>query len=238
MRVPGKRQRDARRNTREDIRLVDQQQDRIVRADASQRSGQIINAAKFAMTKPIGDLIADSREPKPPAFRTKQHGVVLEQRNAHARERAAHTRYVMPPIVIAEDRPDAERRGEPRKLGRPYRIGNTLGHEPVRRDEVAQDHDEVGPQGVRGIDDVTNMRKRHVRAAGMDVGDHRDRQRVASRPCGQLRCIARNDELHAARWRRRKSPSPPRSTRPIPPLRSATDAGSRVTCGPPEAAWF
>ena len=61
MRVPGKRQRDARGNPRENIRLMDQEQHRIVRTDAGQCSGQIIDATKFAVTQPVGNLIANAR---------------------------------------------------------------------------------------------------------------------------------------------------------------------------------
>ena len=100
----------------------------------------------------------------------------------HAGERRTHAGEVVPPIVIAEDRPGSERGLKPRQFGRPQRIGNRLELEmPVPSLEIAKQHDEVGLQSLRRVDDALNVRQRHVGTAGMQVGDHRDGKFAAAR---------------------------------------------------------
>ena len=72
-------------------------------------------------------------QPELPPRRAEQYGIVFEHRNLHAGERAAHAGKIVPPIVIAEDRPGAERRLKPRQFGGPNRIGDRLGLEAGTR---------------------------------------------------------------------------------------------------------
>ena len=58
MRVAAKRQRHPRRYARKDVRLVSEQHHGVVCSHLRQRPSQIVDAAKAAMTKPMGKLIA------------------------------------------------------------------------------------------------------------------------------------------------------------------------------------
>src|SRR5271154_2854580 len=167
MRVAGERKRHATWNFWKNIRLMGQEQHRIVGFDARQSARQIVDAAKFAMTEVIRKLIAQSRQPELLSGRTKHHGVVFEYRYAGAGQRAAHAMKVMPPIVIAKDRPGSERSIEPRQFAGPDRIDDWFGLEPVPRGEIAEQYDEVGLQAICGVDHLANMRQRHVWTAGM-----------------------------------------------------------------------
>ena len=124
--MAGKRERHAIRNRRKNVRLVGQKQHRIVGSDLRKRARQIVDAAEAAVAEPVGELIAEPGQPKPLSRRAQQHGVVFQDRYLHAGERAAHAGKIVPPIVIAEDRPGSERRLKPRQFGRPQRIGDRL----------------------------------------------------------------------------------------------------------------
>ncbi len=39
---------------------------------------------------------------------------------------------------------------------------------------IAQHHDQIGLERLRGIDDLAHARNAHIGAAGMDIGDDRD----------------------------------------------------------------
>ncbi len=101
---------------------------------------------------------------------------------------------VVPPIVIAEDRPGAERRRKPRQLRRPDRIGHLREGEAVRGDEVAEQQHDVGLQRARPIDNAADVFELHVGTAGVQIGDHGDGELAARRPARQSRRIARDDE--------------------------------------------
>ena len=64
MGMAGERQRDAWRHLRENIRLVHQQDHRIVGGDARERAGQIVDAAEAAGAEPIRELVAEPGEPE------------------------------------------------------------------------------------------------------------------------------------------------------------------------------
>ena len=89
----------------------------------------------------------------------------------HVGERAAHAVEVVPPIVIAEDRPGSERSLEPRQFGRPDRIGDRLGLEAVPRYEIAEQDDEIGLQRIGGVDHL-----RECAAASCRARRHAGRQ--------------------------------------------------------------
>ena len=70
----------------ENIRLVHQQDHRIVGGDARQRAGQIVDAAEAAVAEPVGDLVAEPGQPEAAGRLAEQHGVVFQHRNAHLRQ--------------------------------------------------------------------------------------------------------------------------------------------------------
>jgi hypothetical protein len=91
----------------------------------------------------------------------------------HIGQSAADVGNIVPPIMVAQYRPGSERRGKPRKFGCPRRVGNSC-REAVCRGVIAQQNDDVGFQGVGGVDDTADMQQRHVRSAGVNVGDDGD----------------------------------------------------------------
>ena len=110
MGVSGKGQSNPRRYSRKNIRLVREQDDRVIGLDLRQRAREIVDAAEAARSDAMGDLIADTGNPDPLALRTEQDRLIFQERYAHARKRAAHAGEIVPPVVIAEYRPNPERR--------------------------------------------------------------------------------------------------------------------------------
>ena len=137
---PDERQRHARRHIGENVRLVSEQQHGIVGLHPRQRSRQIVDAAELAVPKPVGELIAEAGEPKPLPGLTEQHRVVFQDRQLRFGKRAAHAFEIVPPIVIAEDRPAAERRLESRQFGRPVGVGDGRRLERIPGPEIAKQH--------------------------------------------------------------------------------------------------
>ena len=84
--------------------------------------GEIVLAAELPRPEPVRDLIAEAGEPETGRAVAEQHGAVLEQGMPTFIERAARPADIVPPVVIAEDRPHAERRREPRELAGPDRM--------------------------------------------------------------------------------------------------------------------
>ena len=179
---------------RKNVRLVHQKEDRIVGSDLRQRAGQVVDAAKAAVAEPIGELIADPSKPKSLPRAAEHHRFVFQDGNLRRRRARSDADEIVPPIVIAEDRPNSERSFEPRQFGRPDRIGDPLIRKAVGRDVVAEQNDKIGAQQIGGIDDLPNVRQRHVRSAGVKVGDHRDGQLAARRPARRIERIAGHDE--------------------------------------------
>ena len=128
-----------------------------------ERAGQIVDAAKSAVAEPMSELVAEAGKPELLPRRAEQHGLVFQKRNVHVGERAAHAVKIVPPVVIAEDRPGAERRFEPRQFGSPVRIGDRLDLELIPRLEIAEQHDQVGLQRIGGIDDMPDVRQQSYR---------------------------------------------------------------------------
>ena len=158
-----------------------------------------------------------------------------------SRERAAHAFKIVPPIVIAEDRPGAERRFEPRQFGRPDPHRRPARLELVPGLEIAEQHDEVGAQRVGRIDDVADVRQRHIGTAGMQVGDHRDGELAAGRPARRRQRIGRDNEaerldragIGGGRGRRQSGESSARGEKTTPRqarLRRAAAAAVRWCC--------
>ena len=106
----------------------------------------------------------------------------------------AHAGKIVPPVVIAEDRPGAERGVKPRQFHRPLDLRHLLGGEAVARDIVAEKDDEIRFQAIGGIDDLANVLQHHVRSAGMQIGDHGDGELAVFRPCRRRRRVTRDGE--------------------------------------------
>ena len=135
--------------------------DRIVGRDLRERARQIVDAAKAAVSEPVGDLVAEAGEPEPLARRAEQHRVVFETGMPDVGKAPRMPCEIVPPVVIAEDRPHAERRPQPCRARPPTPDRrHVLGDEAKGRDIVAEQHDDVGVQRVRGIDDVLDVRER------------------------------------------------------------------------------
>jgi hypothetical protein len=178
------------RHLRKNVGLVHQEHDRVIGVHPRERTRQIVDAAKPPPSDPMRELIADARQPEFLPRRAQQHRVVFKNRDTGVRECAAHAMQIVPPIVIAEDRPDAERRAKPAELTRPQRIVDRHEVELVKRLEIAEQHDSVAVQRVRGVDNVRDVRQRHVRAAGIQVGDHRDGELLPRRPVRRRQRVA------------------------------------------------
>ncbi len=121
---------------------------------------QIVLAAEAVGPEPVRELIAETGEPERLPVDRKLDSIVLEHRDAHVGESAAHPRKIEPPIVVAEDRPRPERRGKPRHLGRPDRIRHVLGDEAVLGDKVAEQNDQIRSQRIGRVDHLTDVRER------------------------------------------------------------------------------
>jgi hypothetical protein len=179
---------------RENVGLVREKDDGIVRSHLRQRSRQVVDAAEAAVPKPIRELIAQAGEPKSLSLGAQHHRIVLEQRNARVRKRAADVGNFVPPIVVAEDRPRTERRADPRQFARPDRVRNALIHKTVCRGVIAEQDDKVGFQSTGGICHAANVGQCHVRAAGVEVRDDGHGKLAARRPAGRIERVARDDE--------------------------------------------
>ena len=111
--------------------------------------------------------------------------------------------------MIAEDRPDAERRASRASSAAQTGCGTRSVDEAMGGEIVAKQHDQVGPQAIGGIDDLPDMVEPHVGPAGVQVGDDADGEPLALRP---------------ARRRHGDSASPPG-----PSARSLTGIGRGAT---------
>src|SRR5262245_39452839 len=72
MSVAREGQRNALRHARKNVRLVREQDDRIVSGDLGQCARQIVDATEAATAEGTGKLIADAREPESFALATEQ----------------------------------------------------------------------------------------------------------------------------------------------------------------------
>ena len=174
MGMAGERECHTRWHLGENVRLMHEQNHRIIGADAGQGAGQIVRAPKLVATKAISDLVPKSRQPEAPAARSQKHRVIFHERHVCPVKRAAHAVDVVPPVVIAENRKDTERCMQTAKLARPCRVRHALGDEMVGCEIVAQHHGEIAAKLVGGIDHLPHPVESHVGSAGVQIGDDRD----------------------------------------------------------------
>ena len=96
--MAGERQRDAVGHARKNIRLVNEQEDGIARADLRQRARQVVFTAEAAVPEEMRELIANAGEPELPALRSELDRVVFQNGDAGIGERAAHGGDFVPPV--------------------------------------------------------------------------------------------------------------------------------------------
>ena len=233
------RQRDAFGHAGENVRLVDQAARRDRRSGfggacpADRRCRESVPARSNALpdrqVRPAR-ISAWTRRAAPRRFRAPEC--------ARPASALADAMSVVPPVVIAEDRPDAERRMQPCQFGAPERIVDRLDRIFVPGFEIAEQDDEVGPQRIRGVDDARDLRQRDVRSAGMQVGDHRDGELLSRRPVRRRQGVGRDQKIGrldgagiGAGRARRKADQPDTSGDQLPAAHAGLCRDRRSLCG-------
>ena len=74
--------------------------------------------------------------------------------------------------MVAEDGEDAKRRLELRQGRRDLGHADPPRHEAMPGQVIAEHDDHVGAKPVGGGDDLFDPRHRHMRLAGMEIGEH------------------------------------------------------------------
>jgi hypothetical protein len=140
-------QRHALRHLRKNIGLVRQEDHGGVVAGLGERSGEVVDAVEPPGTTHEGDLVTEAGEPKRAIALLDAHDVVLEDRDVNVAQRAGGDdrplalplrRRVIPPVVIAENGEDAERRPQPRQDGGDLGHPDATGHEPMSGDVISE----------------------------------------------------------------------------------------------------
>ena len=191
------------RHLREDVRLVRHQHDRrAVLGDAGKRTRQVVDAAETAVAERMGELVAEAGQPEGrPVLRLQAHHVVFHQRMSLAAKAPPHAVDVVPPVVIADDAVDAERRRQVGERPAPFGRRHHRGAEASQAGDVVAEEQRStsGSRLLATDDDLGDARQRHPRIAGMDVGD-RPPCGAASAAAGQPRqrqAIARHHQAEA-----------------------------------------
>ena len=121
----------------------------------------------------------------------QSHRLIFKQRNAAGGKRPANAARTVrglgrngrrPPVVIAENGVDAERRLETPQLLGPGAGRHIARNERMRADVVAEQHREIRLLGVGEIYDVADALLRHPWIACVNVGDDRDLEFEVLRP--------------------------------------------------------
>ncbi len=143
MGVAGERKRHPVGDAGENVRFVHHQNHRMAGIDLRERVRQVILAFELMVAQRMGQLIAHAGEPEAPLRLAEQKRLVFQNRDTDPRERRPDAGDVVPPVVIAEDRPDPEPRPQARQLGRPHRMWNPLGDETMRGEIISHQEDNV-----------------------------------------------------------------------------------------------
>ena len=205
MGMPGKLQHHPRRYAQRHVGLVRQQNDRCIVGDFRKRRREIVDADALDRPEPtrrhIGQLIAETGEPERPAVLGQSRRIVVVNRDAGGLQRAPRDRrplpvalhgLVFPPIVIAEDRVDAERSLQFRQYRRPFAGRNEARHMAMPGDIVAEQYDDVGAEAVGMRDDLFDPVQRHPGIAGVNICDGGDLELETGGPLRRLQIIARH----------------------------------------------
>ena len=195
MGMPAQGQGHARRDLREDIRLMRHQDHGIIAADGTQHLGEIIDAARHAAIAPMQiekrNLIAKTGEPETVTPLGDMQDIVFVEPDSHLFERLAglgrpatpaHRLGIAPPIVVAEHGMHAKRRFQRAQKRAPF------SHRHIRRtqahagDVIAEQHDDIAAEGIGCRDDFLPAPQVHPRFAEMEIGERHDAQRRPARP--------------------------------------------------------
>ncbi len=103
----------------------------------------------------------------------------------------------MPPIVVAEDRENAERRAQNRQSFRPLFRINRTGHEAMPGVEVAKQKHDVGIERIGDFGDTAYPCGRHLRFARMDIGNQSHFEIKTRRPVWRRQTIICDVETKA-----------------------------------------
>ena len=173
-----------------------------------------------------------------PATQSPRAGTALVLEHRRARRRAAPRSRAARRRASRGCRARRTRRAArgPRPAGRATSLGATRARTHLRVDEVAQQADQVGAAARRS---AANRRpaRRHVRRAGVQVGDQRDAQPVElARPTRQVRVrrrtTVRRGSIHAAQAKpRRRRRRRREGAAPHPAGRSARCSQCGATSG-------
>ena len=108
-------------------------------------------------------VIADPHKPKACLITAQPHRTVFEDLNAGGPERALDARRVQPPVVIAQDGVDAERRVEVfQDRSDALRRNEAAAHDTLD-DEVAEQHHQIRVTGVGQRDDALELPDSDIR---------------------------------------------------------------------------
>src|SRR5215831_8831330 len=97
-------------------------------------------------------------------------------------QRSTHTIDIVPPVVIAEDRIDAERRVQAGEFAGPRGVRHALSDKAMRGKEITEHDCQITAQIIGGVDDLANPFETHIRATGVQSGNNSDGQRSALWP--------------------------------------------------------
>ena len=129
--------------------------------------------------------------------------IVLVDRNAGAFEHAMADRRpaspqlrleIVPPVVIAEYRVHPQRRAQGAQRFRPRLRRHALDLKAMAGGEIAEQHDEIGPQRIGALGNGGNTSCRHQRLTRVNIGQHGDGQLEAFRPPRRRDLVARHAE--------------------------------------------
>jgi hypothetical protein len=218
MRMAGERQGNTLGHGREDIRLVCHEQDRRIIADLLERSRQVVDTVEddpaTQTTRPHlaeSKLITEASKPEGSAILRQPSRVVLVYWDAGRLERAMRPDgaasphrciRIIPPVVIAENGMDAERRFETCENAGPFGCRYVAMYEAVMRHVVAEQQNEIGPERIRIGDDLFDPIEIHPRLARVDICDEGDPEMQIMRPGSEARAVTHDamaPRLHAER---------------------------------------
>jgi hypothetical protein len=123
------------------------QNHRVVGCDLGKRTRKIVFAAKCIRPGPVGELVCEPGDPEARVSLAQQDRTVLKTGDAGLGKCPADNPDPIPPVMIAENGPDPQRRVKPRQLAGPDSGGHPLGDEAVCRGGPPRSHRAVYHRG-------------------------------------------------------------------------------------------
>src|SRR5438094_10379170 len=118
--------------------------------------------------------VADARQPETTASARHGHGLVLQDRDPLTLERPLNPAAIEPPIVIAQDREDAEGRGEAGQSGGGFFGRNEAPTDDLVNDEITGQENEIRPCRLSEGDHSVQLVETVEGRADMEIRQHRD----------------------------------------------------------------